>query len=135
MGSRMLRNNILQPNTSPEHIANRLDAVQELLAHPVKLDEVRRSLGPVTKLDFEAILSKLGKEASFEQKTTHLLQLRQMITATTVIGAGIGDSGKLLDSIKHVSKRREFALTRNYRMRRCRGWQDRSMRFCAPRRS
>ena len=92
----------------------------ELLNSPARLDDIRQGLRLINKIDFESILSKLGKKAGFEQKATFLLQLRQMLLAVTPLVDCMGQSC-LLSTIKEVGRSCERELIRNSRIRVCRG--------------
>lgn len=83
---------------------------------PSKLDDIRKALVPLAKLDFESILSKvsLGQcmanqigqvgRTQFEPRVTFLLQLRTLLNAVEQLGeATLSGNSKILGALQKVS--------------------------------
>ncbi|KAI8145098.1 muts protein 4 [Fennellomyces sp. T-0311] len=94
MGARLLRTNLLQPNTNEEIIQARLDAVQELVSRESLLFNIQAALKPVTDLDH--IIANIAKipvkqqDVQYaESKINHVLRLKAMLSALIIVSSSL----------------------------------------------
>ncbi len=108
MGKRLLRAWMLRPSIDPSEIAQRLDAVEELVKHTIARQELRRALEGI--LDLERLLSRITLETA---NPRDLLALAASLSHIPRARAAMADFGCLrlhslyqnLDELAEVRER------------------------------
>lgn len=89
MGSRLLRTNILQPNTDEALIQRRLDAVQELVSQENLLFDIQAALKPVSDLDHiiaDIVRIPTNQDLRYsESKINNVIRLKILLAAVQTV--------------------------------------------------
>ncbi|KAH9923367.1 muts domain V-domain-containing protein [Fomitopsis serialis] len=107
MGARLLRVNILAPNTVQGSIEARLDAVEELVQNEDRFNEVKNALKALNKMDFDKLICSLAASEARESDTakpaaarvSQMLNLRNIVKTMPLLSRALGGCRSQLLSV------------------------------------